>query len=434
MKKCCVVILLVFMSCSSPRKESINYKDTVHDDLVNSLKQKIANDPANSSARVAFGELLLERKEYDAAIAQFDSALFYQPTMVKAKFGKANAYYFKGDTYDGLYGYLQLLDQPESEEFVRDISERIESPFTIRQLTSGSRDHINAKYSFTDDEIVYQGNNGGNWEIYRMSLADLKPLRLTYEDGDDESPGFSLDNQEIIFTSTRHHDRVGQKGGHFRDIYTMKAKDGIGVKRLLASQSDDWHPTFSHNNKWVVFSSDRADQRKLKYSELQSDLFIYRFRDSKVKRLTQGFGDKSSPSVSPDGESIVYVNNVNGDFEIYEQNHKETYGRRLVWGEGPKGGPEYSPDGKEIVYFARIEKNYDLYLYDHTSKESKRLTSSPGRDMIPYFSNSGKKVLFSSNRTGTYQIYEMDLTQTVSRSELGERLSKLIVSLKGNTN
>jgi TolB protein len=223
----------------------------------------------------------------------------------------------------------------------------------------------------------------------------------------------------------------------------MDAQSGNGLICLSRHRADDWNPVFSPKGNRLAFVSDRDDGRAVDLQERQSDIFLFSLSDSSLARFSQGFGDKSAPSFTPNGEALIYVNNVNGTFEIFEQplnsaqpaNLFSKNGANSVPPQGTpsKGGPQISPDGKRIVYFEKRDHNLELFLFDREKNTVLRLTCDPATDAFPVFSPDGNEIFFTSNRNGGYQIYAMDLRQPASRTELAETLRRLLDQPKAAT-
>ena len=76
-----------------------------------------------------------------------------------------------------------------------------------------------------------------------------------------------------------------------------------------------------------------------------------------------------------------------------------------------RNAPSYwhgvSPDGKTIVYCAQRNGNYDVYAMSSNGGEEKRLTTADGLDDGPEYSPDGKYIYFNSFRTGKMQIWRM---------------------------
>jgi Tol biopolymer transport system component len=67
----------------------------------------------------------------------------------------------------------------------------------------------------------------------------------------------------------------------------------------------------------------------------------------------------------------------------------------------------WSPDGKTLAYCGERNGEYDIYTIPTEGGEEKRLTTSPGLDDGPDYSPDGQTIYFNSVRTGTMQIWRM---------------------------
>ena len=70
------------------------------------------------------------------------------------------------------------------------------------------------------------------------------------------------------------------------------------------------------------------------------------------------------------------------------------------------GTPRWSPDGETIVFNSNVEGQQEIYLIPAPGGKPRRLTSHPANDIIPSFSHDGKWIYFTSNRGGKYQIWK----------------------------
>ena len=67
----------------------------------------------------------------------------------------------------------------------------------------------------------------------------------------------------------------------------------------------------------------------------------------------------------------------------------------------------WSPDGKTLAYCADRNGNYDVYTIPVEGGEEKRLTTAEGLDDGPEYSPDGQYIYFNSVRTGLMQIWRM---------------------------
>ena len=68
----------------------------------------------------------------------------------------------------------------------------------------------------------------------------------------------------------------------------------------------------------------------------------------------------------------------------------------------------WSPDGKTLAYCAERNGNYDIYTIPLAGGQETRLTSAEGLDDGPDYSPDGEYIYFNSVRTGTMQIWRMN--------------------------
>src|SRR5262245_31369232 len=88
--------------------------------------------------------------------------------------------------------------------------------------------------------------------------------------------------------------------------------------------------------------------------------------------------------------------------------------RRLTSDTGAEMSPVFSPDGQTIAFTAEYEGNLDVYTIPVTGGPPKRLTWHPSPDLVRGFTPDGKSILFTSSRhvfTNRYtQLFTVPLT------------------------
>ena len=81
---------------------------------------------------------------------------------------------------------------------------------------------------------------------------------------------------------------------------------------------------------------------------------------------------------------------------------------RLVMEKQPSYLHGWSPDGKTLAYCADRDGNYDVYSIDINGGDETRLTDAPGLDDGPEFSPDGAHIWFNSVRSGLMQAWRMN--------------------------
>lgn len=100
----------------------------------------------------------------------------------------------------------------------------------------------------------------------------------------------------------------------------------------------------------------------------------------------------SSPAISESNIAFTYA----GDLWIADRDGSNP--RRLTIDEGMEAAPVFSPDGKTIAFTAQYDGNFDIYTVSAQGGIPKRLTWHPSQDIVRDFTPDGKKILFASNR------------------------------------
>jgi tricorn protease len=100
----------------------------------------------------------------------------------------------------------------------------------------------------------------------------------------------------------------------------------------------------------------------------------------------------TQPAVSADHIAFVYAE------DLWVANIDGSQPRRLTVNEGIEYNPVFSPDGKTIAFSAQYDGNIDVYTIPVEGGIPKRLTWHPGLDVVRGFTSDGKSVLFISQR------------------------------------
>ncbi len=104
-----------------------------------------------------------------------------------------------------------------------------------------------------------------------------------------------------------------------------------------------------------------------------------------TKMLTQ-------PAISAASIAFIYA----GDLFVADVDGKNV--RRLTTDDGTESSPVFSPDGRTIAFSAQYDGNTDVYAVPVAGGAPTRLTWHPGADLVQSFTPDGKAILFTSQR------------------------------------
>ncbi len=105
------------------------------------------------------------------------------------------------------------------------------------------------------------------------------------------------------------------------------------------------------------------------------------------------------PDVSKDSITFVYGGN------IWVVSKSGGTAKKLTSPKGEEMFPKFSPDGKSIAFTGNYDGNFDIYLIPSSGGLVKRLTYHGGSDLLLGWYPDGKSVLFSSGRYSERQRY-----------------------------
>jgi TolB protein len=198
-------------------------------------------------------------------------------------------------------------------------------------------------------------------------------------------PTWSPDGKRVAFT------RYGQ-------IFVIDA-NGKNERRLTRRQPGlHWpanFPAWSRDGTQVAFSGTR-------------DLFTVSVADAKLTPLTRGqhsWIGNATPAYSPDGRTIAFSRSTDAfNNDIFLMSTDGSKLRRLTRSQGTHDelgeemAPTWSPDGRTLVFTSNRDGNLELYAIDSSGRNERRLTSTPRLDEEnPRFSHDGKRILYVAN-------------------------------------
>jgi TolB protein len=167
---------------------------------------------------------------------------------------------------------------------------------SLKQLTS-DEEYAAYEPSMSPDgqAVVFEAHIVGdrsNGIIRRVSVGSLKTEDITEsdEDGDCRQPNWSPAGDAIVYQKRK------EKGPWDLWIYDLRTKEH---RQLTEGKGDKTDATFSPDGRWVVYSADNSRLPEAK-------LFAINIHGGEPIQITHGDGYDGAPSWSPDGKSIVF--------------------------------------------------------------------------------------------------------------------------------
>lgn len=128
-----------------------------------------------------------------------------------------------------------------------------------------------------------------------------------------------------------------------------------------------------------------------------------RWDQLEARRVTDSSSDQLAPSWSSDGQSLLYQNNSDGNWELYSLLLSDGRPQRLTDTPEAEEDPSWSPDGRWIVCTRHAptldpDPPREIWLMDREGKQGRVLAAHGADDWFPRFTQDGLSLVFLSDR------------------------------------
>ena len=194
-----------------------------------------------------------------------------------------------------------------------------------------------------------------------------------------EAPNWSPDGRWLVLNSEGKLWRLPVEGGEPQQIPSG------GVTRINNDHG------ITRDGKWIAISA--------------GNIFVLPFAGGEPRQVTS-----ATPSYfhgwSPDGRTLAYCAQRNGNFDLYAIAFEGGEEKRLTSSPGYDDGPDYSPDGKWIYFNSDRSGSWDIWRIPaggagENDARAERITSDDMEDWFPHPSPDGKWIVLVSFQKGT---------------------------------
>jgi TolB protein len=212
-----------------------------------------------------------------------------------------------------------------------------------------------------------------------------------------EAPNWSRDGSYFLFNRNGHLEKLPSSGGKPEVLNTgfadrLNNDHGISTDATLLAISDN--------------SQESHD----------SLVYVLPITGGPPRRVT-----KNSPSYwhgwSPDGKTLAFVGQRNGEFDIYTIPVTGGGESRITAAKGLDDGPEYSPDGQYIYFNSERTGHMQIWRMHPDGRNQEQVFSDDYNNWFPHISPDGKWMMFLT--------YEKDVTGHPENKNVMLRLMSL---------
>lgn len=330
-------------------------------------------------------------------------------------------------------------------------------------LTVGTSYNTSPVWSPDGSKIAFASDRNGNFDVYVMPAEGGEATRLTFHSADEIPTSFTPDGKGVLFTAAILDAATSVQFPHpiLTELYRVDLEGHMPVQVLTTPAQ---YATWDRAGKRLAYSDVRGfemEWRKHDNSSFARDVWVWDAAANKHTRLTEFGADNRQPVWGPDGESLFFLSERSGSFNVWKLSlanpkqpvqvttHKtnpvrflsasnggdlcyaydgELWVRPAATGESRKlevliaadrrdpqvesedvgdqiSEFEVSPDGSEIAFIARGE----VFVTSTEHGDTRRITNTPEQERNVSFSPDGRTLLYASERGSSWKLYRTDL-------------------------
>jgi len=195
-----------------------------------------------------------------------------------------------------------------------------------------------------------------------------------------EAPNWSRDGKFLIFNQDGTLHRLGLDGG---------APTLISTAPQVHCNNDHG---ISPDGQFLAISDQTTEDRK-------SRVYIVPISGGTPRQITP-----NAPSYwhgwSPDGKTLAFTGERNGNFDIYAIPASGGDETRLTSAEGLDDGPEYSPDGAWIYFNSERTGHMQIWRMKADGSEQEQVITEESNDWFPHISPDGQWMVYLAYEKG----------------------------------
>jgi len=248
----------------------------------------------------------------------------------------------------------------------------INNPVAVR-LTAMQGEETHPHVSPDGKWLAFSSNQFGNNDVFVMPLAGGEVKQLTWHEASDEVDSWSWDSKSIYFTSNRYNG--------FSE-YKISLNGGTPI-RVFGHYFNTIHGVVEHPQTGELFFSDTWESnffsnRKHYKGAYNPDIQSYNPKTKAYKQYTDWIGKDFWTTIDQKGNIYFVSDEGNEEYNLY------TFidGKKTDLTQFPSSikRPSVSANGEKVVF----EKDYQLFVYDVASKQSQKLSFTIFRnDVLP---------------------------------------------------
>src|SRR5271157_3894268 len=281
-------------------------------------------------------------------------------------------------TKAGAYFYMSVAAEGEELHLAGgSMKVALKDPFYVGIGLSAHNKDATETALFRNVEVTPAPPPSGQPKLYStletITVASTDGRVVYVAPGRFEAPNWTRDNMLLFNGDGRLH-RIPVDGGKPETIDTG-----------IATRLNNDH-AISADGTMIAISDQSQEQH-------QSLIYVAPIGGGTARKVTE-----KSPSYlhgwSPDGKTLAFCGERNGNFDVYTIPAAGGEETRLTTAEGLDDGPEYSPDGQYIYFNSVRTGTMQIWRMKPDGSGQEQVTSDGFNNWFPHISPDGRQIVF----------------------------------------
>jgi dipeptidyl aminopeptidase/acylaminoacyl peptidase len=180
-----------------------------------------------------------------------------------------------------------------------------------------------------------------------------------------------------------------KKGGVYQ-VFVVDPDGGNLIQVTDDPKLDHFALTWLPNGRRLIFGTSKPG------GEQTDAIWIVDPDGTGETNLTNGYSSAWGPSISPDGNSMVFVSGKSGNADLYVMDLESHSVVKLTNSPSDDYSPNWSPDGQTIAFETWTPHGAHIYTIHPDGSQLKQLTDSTTDDINPVWSPDSRRLAFTA--------------------------------------